>query len=134
MKIHVLTFEFEDWKKMLEAKAWRCCFRWKVEIDIVGVTVWGWYLKFKFKSLKLKLEVEVWIYFENWKLITAGGKKLLDLQVKKSQNCVKAAIAFVCTTSKRQLLFALLQWITFVCTSAIENILCTAVIIKFCMH
>ena len=32
--------------------------------------------------------------------------KLLFL--KKSQNCVKAAIAFVCTTYKRQLLFALL--------------------------
>ena len=26
---------------------------------------------------------------------------------KKSQNCVKAAIAFVCTTCKRQVLFAL---------------------------
>ena len=53
---------------------------------------------------------------------------------KKSQNCVKAAIAFVCTTCKRQLLSALLQWITFVCTSAIENIFCTTVIINFWMH
>jgi len=53
---------------------------------------------------------------------------------KKSQNCVKAAIAFVCTICKRQLLFALLRLITFVCTSAIEHILCTTVIVNFCMH
>ena len=53
---------------------------------------------------------------------------------KKSQNCVKAAIAFVCTTCKRQLLFALLQLITFACPSAIENILCNNVIVNFCMH
>ena len=52
---------------------------------------------------------------------------------KKSQNCVKAAIAFVCTTCKRQLLFALLQQITFVCTTAIENILSTTPIVNFCM-
>ena len=32
-------------------------------------------------------------------------------RIKKSQNCGKAAIAFVCTTCKRQLLFALLQLI-----------------------
>ena len=43
------------------------------------------------------------------------------LKVKKSQNCVKAAIDFVCTTCKRQLLFALLQKITFVCTIATDN-------------
>ena len=38
----------------------------------------------------------------------------------ESQNCVKAAIAFVCTTTtcNRQLLFALLQLITFLCTIA----------------
>ena len=42
---------------------------------------------------------------------------------KKSQNYIKTAIAFVCTTFKRQLLFALLQLITFVCTTTIENIL-----------
>ena len=53
---------------------------------------------------------------------------------KKSQNCVKAAIAFVFTTCKRQLLFALLQLITFACPSAIENILFTTVIVNFCMH
>ena len=53
---------------------------------------------------------------------------------KKSQNCVKAAKAFVCTTCKRQLLFALLQLITIVCPSAIENILCTTVIVNFRMH
>ena len=47
-------------------------------------------------------------------------KKLLN-KVKKSQNCVKAAIAFMCTTCKGQLLFALLQLITFVCTTAIDN-------------
>ena len=52
---------------------------------------------------------------------------------KKSQNCVKAAIAFVCTTCKRQLLFALLQLITFVCTTAIENILSTTPIVNFCI-
>ena len=46
---------------------------------------------------------------------------------------VKAAIAFVCTTCKRQLLFALLQLITFVCTNTIENILTTTRIINFCM-
>ena len=44
---------------------------------------------------------------------------------EKSQNCFKAAIAFVCTTCKRQLLFALLQKITFVCTIAKDN---------FCLH
>ena len=44
---------------------------------------------------------------------------------EKSQNCVKAAIAIVCTTCKRQLLFALLQKITFVCTIAKDN---------FCLH
>ena len=53
---------------------------------------------------------------------------------EKSQNCVKAAIAFVCTTCKIQLLFALLQLITFVCTTAIENIFSTTPIVKFCMH
>ena len=53
---------------------------------------------------------------------------------QKLQNCVKAAIALVCPTCKRQLLFALLQWITFVCTSAIENILCTTIIVNFCMN
>ena len=40
---------------------------------------------------------------------------------KKSQNYVKAAIAFVCTSCKRQLLFAILQLITFVCTTAFDN-------------
>ena len=53
---------------------------------------------------------------------------------EKSQNCVKAAIAFVCTTCKRQLLFVLLEQITNACTSAIENIFCTTVIVNFCMH
>ena len=53
--------------------------------------------------------------------------------MKKSQNCVKAAIAFVCTTYERQLLFALLQLITFVCTTAIDNILSTTPIVNFCM-
>ena len=52
---------------------------------------------------------------------------------EKSQNCVKAAIAFVCTTCKRQLLFALLQLVTFVCTTAIDNILSTTPIVNFCM-
>ena len=40
-------------------------------------------------------------------------------KLKRSQNCVEAAIAFVCTSCKRQLVFAILQLITFVCTSAI---------------
>ena len=53
--------------------------------------------------------------------------------MKKSQNCVKAAIAFVCTTCKRQLLFALLQLISFVCTTAMENILSTTLICNFCI-
>ena len=35
---------------------------------------------------------------------------------------------------KRKLLFALLQHITNICTSAIENIFCTTVIGNFCMH
>ena len=48
-------------------------------------------------------------------------KDLFDVIIEKSQNCVKAAIAFVCTTCKRQLLFALLQKITFVCTIATDN-------------
>ena len=52
---------------------------------------------------------------------------------EKSQNCVKAAIAFLCTTCKRQHLFALMQLITFVCTTAIENILSTTPIVDFCM-
>ena len=42
--------------------------------------------------------------------------------LKKLQNCVKAAIASMCTTCKGQLLFALLQLITFVCLIAIANI------------
>ena len=41
--------------------------------------------------------------------------------IEKSQNCVKTAIAFVCTTCKRQLLFALVQKITFVCTITTDN-------------
>ena len=64
-------------------------------------------------------------------------KKILNHskdKCQKSQNCVKAAIAFVCTTCERQLLFALFQLITFVCTFATKNILCTIVIIYFCMH
>ena len=48
------------------------------------------------------------------------------------KNC-NIAIAFVCTTGKRQLLFALLQLITFVCTTAIENILSTTPMVNFCM-
>ena len=52
---------------------------------------------------------------------------------KKSQNCVKAAIALVCTTCKRELLFALLKLINFVCTTAIENILSNTPIVYFCM-
>ena len=46
----------------------------------------------------------------------------------------QAAIAFVCTICKRQLLFVPLQLITFVCTSAIENILRATVIVNFFMH
>ena len=49
---------------------------------------------------------------------------LMIINYKKSQHWGKAAIDFVCTTCKRQLLFAQLQFITFVCTSAIENFLC----------
>ena len=37
---------------------------------------------------------------------------LMIINYKKSQHWGKAAIDFVCTTCKRQLLFALLQWIT----------------------
>ena len=37
---------------------------------------------------------------------------------EKSQNCVKAAIAFVCNNCKWQLLYALLQLTTFVCIFA----------------
>ena len=44
---------------------------------------------------------------------------------EKSQNCVEAAIAFVCTTCKRQLMFALLQLVTFVYTIANND---------FCMY
>ena len=51
-------------------------------------------------------------------------------KMTKAQICAKFAIAFVCTTCKRQLLFALLQQITIVCTSAIENIFCTTVIVN----
>ena len=58
----------------------------------------------------------------------------LTIEWKKSQNCVKAAIAFACTTCKRPLLFALFQLITFVCTTAIENISSTSTIVNFCMH
>ena len=52
-------------------------------------------------------------------------------RTKKSQKCVKAAIAFVWTTYKKQLLFAQLQLTTFDCTSAIENILCSNVTVIF---
>ena len=58
----------------------------------------------------------------------------MNVKRKKSQNCVKAAIAFVCTTSKEQLLFALLQLISFVCTFAIENVIYSTVTVNFCMH
>ena len=54
--------------------------------------------------------------------------------LKKSQYYVKAAIAFVCTTCKRPFSFALLQLITFVCTTAIENISSTTPIVNFCMY
>ena len=47
-------------------------------------------------------------------------KKLAILE--KSQNCVKAAIAFVCKNCKWQLLYALLLLTTFVCTFTIDNI------------
>ena len=42
---------------------------------------------------------------------------------KKSQNCVKAAIAFVCTTCKIQLLFAIVQTKVIFCNSAIKSCL-----------
>ena len=42
-------------------------------------------------------------------------------QKEKSQNCIKAAIAFVCTGGKRQLLFAILQLITFVLSQPNPN-------------
>ena len=67
-------------------------------------------------------------------LVCLAEIKVLLSYLKKSQNYVKAAIAFVCTTCERQLLFALFQLITFVCTFATKNILCTIVIIYFCMH
>jgi len=68
-----------------------------------------------------------------WTLPNPKNSPLRPPTVKKSQNCVKAAIAFVCKTCKRQLLFALLQLIIFVCTIAIENILSTTIIVNFCM-
>ena len=52
-------------------------------------------------------------------------------KVKKSLNCVKAAIAFVCATCKRQLLSALLHLITFICITAINNFLYTTSIVNF---
>ena len=54
----------------------------------------------------------------------------MNLEILKN----KALIAFVCTTCKRQLLFALVPLIAFVCTSATANILCTTVIVNFCIH
>ena len=54
---------------------------------------------------------------------------------RSEKNCVKAAIAFVCTSCKRQILTALLQLITFVCTTAIENCFmhdCNC-IVNFCL-
>ena len=75
---------------------------------------WGWVV------------VEVGLGCDNYTQVAKEGKK--------AQNCVKAAIAFVCTTYKKQLLYTLLQLITFVCTSAIDNILCSTVMVNFCMH
>ena len=70
---------------------------------------------------------------EKWiKQYKLGWVKQVEICKKKSQNCVKAAIAFVCPTCKRQLFFALLQLITFVCTTAIENILSTTPKVNFC--
>ena len=77
----------------------------------------------------LQLATMIPSYFTTWSKHNSGKKD----KIQKSQNYVKAAIAFVCTTCKRQLLFALLQLITFVCTTAIENILSTTPIVNFCM-
>ena len=74
-----------------------------------------------------------------WKLISFKYISLKDIRVVRGnyepQNCFKAAIAFVCTSSKRQLLFAhlitfyalfyaLLQLLTFVCIIAIDSNFC----------
>ena len=53
--------------------------------------------------------------------VTQGSSKITSESFKKSQNCVEAAIAFVFTSCKRQLLFAILQLITFVCITAFDN-------------
>ena len=54
--------------------------------------------------------------------------------LKKSQNCVEAAIAFVCTSCKRQLLFAILQLITFVCITAFDNFFRTTIVHFFVQY
>ena len=53
---------------------------------------------------------------------------------KKSQNCVEAAIAFVCTSCKGQLLFAILQLITFVCITAFDNFFRTTIVHFFVQY
>ena len=58
---------------------------------------------------------------------------MLELVADRQKKHKMAAIAFVCKNCKRQLLFAILQLITFVCTTAIENILGTTPIVNFCM-
>ena len=53
-----------------------------------------------------------------WKFYTCHGLKFSNLcRYEKSQNCVKAAIAFVCTTCKKET--------SFVCIIAVDN---------FCLH
>ena len=52
--------------------------------------------------------------------------------IEKSQNCIEAAIAFVCTSCKRKLLFAILQLLTFVCITAFENFFRTTIVHFFC--
>ena len=56
-----------------------------------------------------------------WLLLGCDNYQANQEVHKKSQNCVEAAIAFVCTRCKRQLLFAILQLITFVCITAFDN-------------
>ena len=53
---------------------------------------------------------------------------------EKSQNCVKAAIAFVCTNCKRQLLFALMQVELFFALLQFQNNVLTNAIVNFHSH
>ena len=101
----------------------------RLRLGLRLIWAWGWSevvlnLRLSWNLVDLRLR---WFEFGlSWvevELRANLGFHSVWIMVQKSQNCVKAAIAFVFTTCNRQLLLTLLQLITFVCTTAIHNLL-----------